>query len=344
MELDKCPIWGTPAEIVIRDDSSWHVNSPRAGGRYIISSSWNQKAEGLDEIQKVLVTSWLVSQRWRGVAEPRISDSIEINSIRTPSVSQRAENLLKYINSQLSYFGDVFKTTRLKQAQVPNADNPLWVCYAEILAWSASTKLDEVYSLLESLEDQNLIASPTEGTRVKVRCKLTAKGHAHLANLGNRIKESTQAFVAMWFDSSLDDAFNNGIKPGIEQCGYSAVRIDQTEPLDKLDDEILAEIRKSKFVVVDLTEGEVVKEADGTIKGGTRGSVYYEAGFAHGLEIPVIFTCCKNSPGKVHFDIRQYSCIYWNSTEELQERLARRIRANFGEGSSHNQSDNGGGR
>jgi len=75
----------------------------------------------------------------------------------------------------------------------------------------------------------------------------------------------------MWFDSSLDDAYYGGIKSGIEECGYSAKRIDQTEHLNTIDDQIMAEIRRSKFVVVDLTEGEVKKEKDGTIKGAHQG-------------------------------------------------------------------------
>ncbi|MXW14564.1 MAG: hypothetical protein F4Z76_06540 [Rhodothermaceae bacterium] len=322
-------------------DSFW-IDSPRAGGKYIISRTRYQMAGGTLE-QRIKVTSWLVRQRSIGDAVPRISDHMAIDSIRPPSVYQRAENLLKYIDSQLSSISGIFRPTRNEQDQVPDANNPLWVCFAEMLAWSASTELHEVDYLLRFLNDQGLIAPPSERNRVWVRCTLTVKGHTHLANLRNRIIDSTQAFVAMWFDSSLDDAFDNGIKPGIENCGYSAVRIDQTEHLGKIDDRILAEIRRSKFLVVDLTEGEVVKE-DGTIKGGTRGSVYYEAGFAHGLNIPVIFTCSENSPGKVHLDIQQYSCIYWNTTEELQERLARRIRANFGDGPSHTESDNRDGR
>ena len=32
MEKTTCPIWGTPAEFEMRDDSSRHYNSPRAGG------------------------------------------------------------------------------------------------------------------------------------------------------------------------------------------------------------------------------------------------------------------------------------------------------------------------
>lgn len=116
---------------------------------------------------------------------------------------------------------------------------------------------------------------------------------------------------------------------------YSAVRINRTEDLDKMDDQIIAEIRRSKFLVVDLTEGEVVREEDGKIKGGTRGSVYYEAGFAQGLNIPVIFTCSKNSPEKIHFDIQQYPCIFWNTPQELKSHLASRISANFGDAPTH---------
>ena len=333
MKKNTCPIWGTPAEIDMRDDSSWHVNSPRSGGRYIISDSWYQKAKILDEEQKVLVTSWLVGQRLMGDVVPRISDSLEIKSIRNPSVSQRAENLLRYINSQLPRIGDIFRPPR--KPQDLDKDDPLRILYAEMLAWSASTELHEVDYLLICLESQGLIESPSKGTRVTVRSRLTIKGYTHLANLENLIIDSTQAFVAMWFDSSLDDAYYKGIKPGIEECGYSAKRIDQTDHLNKIDDQIMSEIRRSKFVVVDLTEGEVKQEKDGTIKGGTRGSVYYEAGFAHGLSIPVIFTCWKNSSGVIHFDIQQYPCIFWSTPEELKSRLAQRISANFGDRPYH---------
>ena len=329
MEENTCPIWGTPAEVKKLRNDSLRVNSPRAGGRYTIPRTRAVMARDWREERRMLVTSWLVNQRSMGNAVPRISDYLEIDAIRQPSVVQRAENLLKYINSQLSSIGDVFRTPR--NLDNLDTDHPKQVQFAEMLAWSASTELKEVDYLLKVLEDQDLIVSPSKGTRVTVRCMLTVKGHTHLAESGNRIVDSIQAFVAMWFDSSLDDAFYQGIEPGIEECGYSAKRIDQTERLNKIDDQIIAEIRRSKFVVVDLTEGDVVKAEDGTITGGTRGSVYYEAGFAHGLDIPVIFTCRKNSPGKIHFDVQQYPCIFWNTPQELKSRLASRISANFGD-------------
>ena len=74
--------------------------------------------------------------------------------------------------------------------------------------------------------------------------------------------------------------------------------------------------------MADFTHGE----------GGARGSVYYEAGFAHGFKIPVIFTCRKNAIKCIHFDTRQYNHIVWETSIELKERLTNRIAAVIGDG------------
>ncbi len=58
-----------------------------------------------------------------------------------------------------------------------------------------------------------------------------------------------QAFVAMWFDKSMDDIYDNGIEPAIgTDCGVKCVRMDNIEHNNKICDEIIAEIRKSSFV------------------------------------------------------------------------------------------------
>ena len=133
---------------------------------------------------------------------------------------------------------------------------------------------------------------------------------------------TTQAFVAMWFHDSVNDAFENGIKPAIEAAGYKPLRIDQKPDANKLDDEIIAEIRRSRFLVADFTHGDE----------GARGGVYFEAGFAEGLGIPVIYTCRKNMMDKLHFDTRQYAHIVWGTSSELRDGLLNRIRARIGEG------------
>ena len=128
----------------------------------------------------------------------------------------------------------------------------------------------------------------------------------------------------MWFDTSLDEVWDNAIKPGIEDAGYEAIRIDRKEHVNKIDDEIIAELRRARFVVADFTQGN----------DGPRGGVYYEAGFAHGRDVPVIFTCRKDAIEKVHFDTRQYNHIVWEAEklDKFRDRLTKRIGAVIGDG------------
>ena len=100
------------------------------------------------------------------------------------------------------------------------------------------------------------------------------------------------------------------------------MRIDKNLNVDKIDDEIIAEIRRSRFLVADFTHGE----------DGARGGVYYEAGFAYGLRLPVIYSCRKDMVDKLHFDTRQYYHIIWETPEELRDGLAQRIEARIGAG------------
>ena len=95
----------------------------------------------------------------------------------------------------------------------------------------------------------------------------------------------------MWFNPGTEAAYSHGIRPAVEACGYSAMRIDHKEHVNKIDDEIIAEIRRSKFIVADFTfEPEK-----------PRGGVYFEAGFAFGLGKPVIWTCQEELIGSVPF-------------------------------------------
>lgn len=140
------------------------------------------------------------------------------------------------------------------------------------------------------------------------------QGWARLTELQRRPAGArNQAFVAMWFDPSMDAYFNEGILPAVEDDGTKCMRIDLKEHNNKICDEIIAEIRRSKYVVADFT--------------GNRGGVYYEAGFASGLGIPVIWTVRERSLKRVHFDTRQFAHITYTTPEDLRTKLLNRIRA-----------------
>jgi nucleoside 2-deoxyribosyltransferase len=129
---------------------------------------------------------------------------------------------------------------------------------------------------------------------------------------------SSKAFVAMWIDKTTEGAWINGFQKGILASGYKPLRIDKKEHANKICDEIIAEIRRSRFLVADYT--------------GQRGGVYYEAGYAKGRNLEVISTCLKDEIKNLHFDIRQYNCIDWKTPDELAGRLQIRIAAVIGDG------------
>ena len=144
--------------------------------------------------------------------------------------------------------------------------------------------------------------------------EITIPGWERIDALRAQSPDSRQAFVAMWFADELKDAWTHGFQPGIEKSGYfSAFRIDLLPHNDKIDDRIIAEIRRSGLLVADFT--------------GHRGGVYFEAGFALGLDIPVIWTCRADSLQGLHLDTRQYNHLEWDKPSDLADKLNDRISA-----------------
>lgn len=165
----------------------------------------------------------------------------------------------------------------------------------------------------KALETEGLIS--TGNAMGHINGSLTVRGWDRLSKEeeGTLLAGSKQAFVAMSFDPSLDAVFKEGVAKAIDAVGYNPLRVDQKEHNDKICDRIIAEIRKSKFLVADFTLH--------------RPGVYFEAGFALGLKIPVIWTCREDELEKTHFDTRQYNHVVWKDEKELFEKLRRRIEA-----------------
>jgi len=147
------------------------------------------------------------------------------------------------------------------------------------------------------------------------RITIEAKGWQAIEELTRKSAgSSTQAFVAMWFHESTQEIYEKAIRPAIEKSGkIKSMRIDKLEHNNKICDQIIAEIRRSKYLVADFT--------------GNRGGVYFEAGFAQGLGLPVIWTVKESDLDNVHFDTRQYNHIVYSTPEDLYEKLVNRIEA-----------------
>ena len=318
----ECPIWQTPAISLPTGRDGQDLDSARAGGRYFISGTASAMLKSWNESKKVLLTNWLVEQRRLGSSCPEVSSATlnEATKRRPLSVHDRADALLRYLDAKSELLGTVVKFYALDNTKASGTAN-------ELLAWTASRQLSEVITLAEYCRAEGWTehrATERAGASNNTVHELMLRpaGYSRLTELEGNNSESRQAFVAMWFDPSMDEVYQNGIQPAIEDVGYEAVRIDRKDHNNRIDDEIIAEIRRSRFLVADFTQGIT----------GARGGVYYEAGFAHGLNIPVIFTCRSDAIEKVHFDTRQYNHITWANSAELRKRLAKRISATLGDG------------
>jgi nucleoside 2-deoxyribosyltransferase len=143
--------------------------------------------------------------------------------------------------------------------------------------------------------------------------RLTLAGWDRVAELRKTGKLSSRAFVAMSFARELDPVYEVGIAPALVGAGWTPVRLDRLEHNDRIDDRIVAEIKRAGMMVADFT--------------GNRPGVYFEAGLAAGLGLPVIWTVRDTDLDAVHFDTRQYNHIVWKEPAELRSRLHDRVLA-----------------
>jgi hypothetical protein len=173
-----------------------------------------------------------------------------------------------------------------------------------------ATNDDEFASVLRHFADRGLV----ELVSNQQLC-LTTEGWVYVTELEARSRsiQSKIAFVAMSFSLELDSVYHGAIAPAVVDAGYVPLRVDLKEFLGDIMDEVIGGIRKSRFVIADVTE--------------QKNGVYYEAGFAQGLGIPVIWTCRSDEMVNVHFDTQQYNHIVWADAESLRKKLVNRIGA-----------------
>ncbi len=247
---------------------------------------------------KAKLSGWVRDQNNLGDI-PNLSDERIRHLIASPmpGIGERADRLLSYAIRNQQKLGDTFT-----------------VIDGALIAVTYSRDEHELDYLVQYLRDETLIKLTGMGGITEI----TPAGHMHYEELQARQPASAQGFVAMWFDPTMRDAYNDGFEVGVRDAGYDPLRVDQVEHVGKIDDEIISQIRRSRFVVADFT--------------GHRGGVYFEAGFALGLNLPVFWTCRQDQIDGLHFDIRQFKCIDWTEPPELAERLQKRIEAVIGAG------------
>lgn len=175
---------------------------------------------------------------------------------------------------------------------------------------------------LNGTDTQYCVSELTRLELVKIdsshRAALTLQGWARFDELRKTNIDSRRAFMAMPFNNSLlDSLFHDFFKPAVRQTGFDLYRIDENPPAGSIDDRLRVEIRRSRFLIAELTDDN--------------SGAYWEAGFAEGLERPVIYTCSNEffDDKGTHFDTNHCHTIIWdpNDLQDAAVRLKATIRA-----------------
>lgn len=174
---------------------------------------------------------------------------------------------------------------------------------------------DECNFYVQVLDNAGLIES--ENSKISGNCiqyNITFKGLNKIFESFENGKNSNNCFIAMSFGNCMTE-IRTAIKEAIIDSGFNPILIDEihVDSEQTINDGIIANIKKSRFCIADFTQ-----QKDG---------VYFEAGFALGRGLKVIYTCNEKDFNETHFDTNHFPHIIYNTPDELKKRLIDKIEA-----------------
>jgi nucleoside 2-deoxyribosyltransferase len=318
---ERCDLCGRQPKEVQEDlDRGVYHVACEVCGRYAIVQDvlWRFRSDELPSDIK-LPLSAIVRRHWEYAGRPELLTDTNCRALASSAparndVPGKVRYLLAYIAHKSHLPGE--RITLKGQTDYP-------VCFA--------ANVDEFGFYAQFIKDSGFVdGQRAERPADKVgdyQYWLTPKGWEEV----NRVPtlDSPYGFVAMSFNKDnalLSQAFDKAIKPAIEDdAGYKeALRVDRKEFLGDIVFEIIARIRESRFLVADVTQH--------------RNGVYFEAGYAMGMGLPVIWMCHEEDMKLAHFDTSHLNHIVWNDVGELRKNLANRILATIGRGPRRGQT------
>lgn len=230
--------------------------------------------------------------------------------------------------------------------------------YLEIIRILCANSIDEIgYFFHKCLcEEEHLLdcISPIRPAAIGEyqfdleRFVITTKGWKFLEG-SNSEEDSRSVFVAMWF-AEFTKPLREVIRKVLKSKGFDPVFVDELPTRSDLtseqrkdlaenstiDNMIVANIRRSKFVIADLScfPGEklastLYKDLDGNplSRDLVCAGAYFEAGYASALEKPIIYLVHKKQTP--HFDVNHIPYITWDETNlnDLEVALKNGIEA-----------------
>jgi hypothetical protein len=224
-----------------------------------------------------------------------------------PSIVEQSENLLSELATKAGEPG----------VQVEVTNHFEWI---GVVGAKTEAGVKAIFDYLLQLG----VIEEGDSTMSALRYRVSVAGWQHYEELQKQAKDSTIAFMAMQFgDNELDKVVDEVFRDAVAQTGFRLQKLTDEQRAGLIDDQLRVQIRRTRILIADLTHAN--------------NGAYWEAGFAEGLGIPVIYTCKQsvfdNEKTKPHFDTNHYLTVIWNpeKPEEAAEKLKATIRATLPE-------------
>jgi hypothetical protein len=164
---------------------------------------------------------------------------------------------------------------------------------ARLAASIGAVDAEDVRWAVRNLDEQNLIKGSwlnyfTNGW-------LTASGWARIEELKHAHVASRYAFFARKFaNDDLNTLYAKCLKQAVADTGFELRTV--TQKAGNINALIEDEIRRCRFLIADLSDGNA--------------GAYWEAGLAEGLRKPVIYICREGV--ETHFDTDHHQTVRWD--------------------------------
>jgi hypothetical protein len=128
-----------------------------------------------------------------------------------------------------------------------------------------------------------------------------------------------KAFVVMQFSKEFDALYTDVISPTCSAVGLEAIRADDIYSTNQMMSDIIRSIQESAVIIADITPDNA--------------NVFYEVGFAHGIDKPTILMC-EQQRSKLPFDVSGFRTLFYENSiagkAQVEERLRKHLDAIVG--------------
>ncbi len=305
VEDNICPICNVQINSKEESNHDTYKLDCKRCGRFEITKSALTMFEKSQIEDKILSVSYMIRQN-QSTENNYIQIDIEkMRLLLVPFVSPKPK---EQANKLLIWIGDNF----------PKPNDEIVLEFNDLISVVGAYDANGVEYILKYLIENERIFSQGNFFSDKTGYSglMSFKGWDRYFELQHSNKDSRLAFMAMQYDNqTLQKIYNDVIIQSVRDTGFEIRKLDDVKRAGLIDDKLRVEIRRSKFIIADLTDEN-------------RGA-YWEAGFAEGLGMQVIYICeeGKFKKEKPHFDTNHHLTVIWNDTPEGLKKFADELKS-----------------